>query len=605
MPTVRRLLVTVCYLTAALALAAPAAGQDVVPGELIVRFRAGADAGDRAQALASRRAALRSHLRVAAADLVRLQHGDSVTAAAAAFEGDPDVLYAEPNYRYRVSLIPNDPGFPDAWGLSTISAPSAWDVTTGSNSVTVAVIDTGIQASHLDLAPNIWSNPGEVANGVDDDGNGKVDDLHGWNFVANNASPNDDNGHGTHVAGTVGARGNDAYGVPGVAWNVGLMPLKAADRNGDLTGAAIANSLAYACGEGARIVNGSFGGPGFSSTVKAAIDGCPATLFVFAAGNEGSNNDLAPRYPCAYDSSNLLCVAATDQADVLASFSNYGQTAVDLAAPGVGIVSTVPGGWAFASGTSMATPHVAGAAALLASHRPAYTPIELRNALVNGLDPVPGLVGRIAYAGRLDANAALNAPTTPPAGPPPPAAPPPPADTAPPTDPALTSTSHVPNVRSVDSTIDVTWGGAVDSGSGVDGFSFHWDGAATTTPDTVKDAEESARITTSAPLRPGRYWFHLRTRDNAGNWSAGVHLGPFVIGADGVAQPKRCTVPRLRGKTPRAAARVLKRAGCKLGRVRRVRSSLRKGRIVSQRPRAGRRVGKGTPVVVTVSRGRR
>jgi thermitase len=602
MRTLPRLLVRLCFLTTALALAAPAAAQDAVPGELIVRFAAGADAGERARALSSRRAALGSRLRVAGGDLVRLQEGDSVTAAAAALERDPNVLYAEPNYRYRVSLIPNDPGFADAWGLTTISAPAAWDVTTGSSSVTVAVIDTGIQASHLDLAPNIWSNPGEVANGVDDDGNGRVDDLHGWNFVANNANPNDDNGHGTHVAGTIGARGNDGYGVPGLAWNVGLMSLKAADKNGDLTGAAIANSLAYACGEGARIVNGSFGGPGFSSTVKAVIDGCPATLFVFAAGNEGSNNDLEPRYPCAYDSPNLLCVAATDQADVLASFSNYGQTAVDLAAPGVGIVSTFPGGWAFASGTSMATPHVAGAAALLASYRPAYTAIQIRNALLNGLDPVPGLAGRIAYAGRLDANAALSALTTPPSGPP--AAPPPPADTAPPTDPAVTSTSHVPNVRSVDSTIDATWSGAVDFGSGVDGFSFHWDAAATTTPDAVKDAEESAATTTSVPLRPGRYWFHLRTRDNAGNWSAGVHRGPFVIGAAG-PQPKRCTVPRLRGKTRRAAARVLKRAGCKLGPVRRVRSSLRKGRIVSQRPRAGRRFGKGTPVVVTVSRGRR
>ena len=605
MRALRRLLVTVCCLTSALALAAPAAAQDAVPGELIVRFRAGADAGDRADALAPRQAAVRSHLRVPRTDLVRLQQGDSVTAAAAALERNPDVVYAEPNYRYRVSLIPNDPGFPDAWGLSAISAPAAWDVTTGSSSVAVAVIDSGIQASHPDLAPNVWSNPGEAANGLDDDGNGKVDDLHGWNFVANNASPNDDNGHGTHVAGTVGARGNDAYGVPGIAWNVQLMPLKAADRNGDLDGAAIANSLAYACGEGARIVNGSFAGPGFASTIKAVIDGCPATLFVFAAGNEGSNNDVAPRYPCAYDSANLLCVAATDQADALAFFSNYGQTAVDLGAPGVDILSTYPGGWAFADGTSMAAPHVAGAAALLASHSPAYTAIELRNALLNGLDPVPGLVGRVAYAGRLDANAALSAPTTPPAGPPPPPAPPQSADTAPPADPAVTSTSHVPNVRSADSTIDATWSGAIDFGSGVDGFSFHWDGAATTTPDTVKDAEESVTTTTSRPLGPGRYWFHLRTRDNAGNWSAGVHLGPFVIGGAAVPQPKRCTVPRLRGKTPRAAARVLRRAGCKLGPVRRVRSSLRKGRIVSQRPRAGRRVGKGTPVVVTVSRGRR
>ena len=588
----------------ALAFAASATAEDFVPGDLIVRFRTGAD---RTEVLAHRRAAVRRNLALRGAALIRLQSGDDVRRAAAALERDPDVLYAEPNYVFRTSLVPDDPGFVDTWGLRAISAPAAWDVTTGSTSVTVGVVDTGVAATHPDLAPNIWTNPGETANGLDDDGNGRVDDLHGWDFASGDANPGDDNGHGTHVAGTIGARGNDGYGVPGVAWNVSLMPLKAANAAGLLETAWIADALTYACAKGARIVNGSFGGAG-GATVRAAIDGCPTTLFVFAAGNNGTNNDVSPKYPCAYDAPNILCVAATDDVDDLADFSNYGYDSVDLAAPGVDILSTVPGNvWMMFQGTSMASPHVAGAAALVASHRPSLSPVELKNAILNGLDPVPGLRGYVGYAGRLNANAALTAPTTTairPALPPPPPAPPGPADTTVPTDPALASTSHVPGRPSIDSTVDMTWSGAFDFGSGIDGFSFAWDHASGTVPDTIKDAEESTGQATSAPLAPGTYWFHLRTRDNAGNWSAGTHAGPFVIAPAAVPQPKRCVVPRLRGKTRAAAARVLKRAGCKLGPVKMQRSRMRKGLIVAQRPPAGRKVGKGTPVVVTVSRGR-
>jgi thermitase len=592
---VRRVLAPGLLALLSLCLAAPAAAQEFVPGELLVRFKASAGAADRADALASRRAAGRATLGLPGLALVRLQQGDSVPAAAAALRRDPDVVYAEPNYLFRTSMTPDDPGFTAAWGLSKVSAPAAWDVTAGSGAVTVAVVDTGVAAAHPDLAPNIWANPGEAANGADDDGNGKVDDLHGWNLVGDDANPDDDNGHGTHVAGTIGARGNDGYGVPGVAWNVKLMSLKAADSRGALTSARVADALSYACGEGARIVNGSFGGPSFSSTVKAAIDACPATLFVFAAGNEGINNDASPRYPCSYASPNIVCVGATSQPDNLASFSNRGPVSVDLAAPGVDIVSTVPGNdWRWFSGTSMAAPHVAGAAALVASHRPALSAVELRNALLNGVDPVSGLAGLVGQAGRLNVSSALTAPTTPPV------APPSPPDTAAPTDPAVASSSHLLGVRSSDATVDMIWSGAFDFGSGVDGFSFHWDRAPASAPDTVKDLEESARGTTSAPLARGTYWFHLRTRDNAGNWTSGIHVGPYVIGT-----ARSCTVPRLRGKTRRAATKLLRRAGCKLGSVKRVRSGVKLGRIVSQRPAAGRRVGKGTAVVVTVSRGRR
>jgi PASTA domain len=174
-----------------------------------------------------------------------------------------------------------------------------------------------------------------------------------------------------------------------------------------------------------------------------------------------------------------------------------------------------------------------------------------------------------------------------------------------PTDPAVASTSHVAGVRSIDATVDVTWSGAFDFGSGVDGYSFSWDGSGTSVPDTTKDAEETTAQLTSARLAPGTYWFHIRTRDNAGNWSAGTHAGPFLVAPAAIPQPKRCRVPSVKGKTLRTAAGTLKRAGCKLGPVKRVRSRMRKGRIVAQRPPAGRFVGKGTPVVVTVSRGRR
>jgi len=608
---VPRLFASIFCALLALVLVAPAAAQDYVPGELVVRFKASADAQARAETLAHRRAAVRSNLPLRNVALVRLQQGDSVRAAEAALERDHDVAWASPNYLYETLLTPNDPYFGDAWHLEKIAAPAAWDTTTGSPSVTVAVVDTGFEQTHADLAPNLWTNPAEVANGVDDDGNGKIDDLHGWNFVGNNANPEDDNGHGTHVGATVGARGDDGYGVPGVAWNVGLMPLKAANSQGLFASTSIIGAFAYACGEGARIVNGSFGGTVADDGVSAAIDGCPGSLFVFAAGNSGANNDLAPRFPCAYDLANIICVAATDDFDVLASFSNYGAASVDLAAPGVDILSAYPPhDWAWAAGTSAAAPQVAGAAALLASHRPALTAVELRAALMNGVDKVAGLNGVVGVGGRLNVQKTLTAPTTPPVvyippPPPPPAAPPAPADTTPPTDPAVASTSHVTGQRSIDATVDVTWSGAFDFASGVDGFSFSWDGSSASVPDTTKDAEETANRLTSAPLAPGTYWFHIRTRDNAGNWSAGTHAGPFVIAPAALPQPQRCKVPNVRGKTLRVAAGTLRRAGCKLGPVKRVRSRARKGRIVAQRPPAGRSVGKGTPVVVTISRGRR
>ncbi|MDQ4082603.1 MAG: S8 family serine peptidase, partial [Actinomycetota bacterium] len=293
-----------------------------VPGELIVRFAPDATAAEQADTLRDRGAEVERALPFQRLKLVRLSRGASVHDTAAALERDPDVAYAEPNYvRKLARRIPNDPSFVDLWGLDNtgdadIDAPEAWDFTTGSESIVVAVVDTGIAHTHSDLTGNIWTSPREVANGRDDDANGFVDDVRGWDFVAKDNAPLDDNGHGTHVAGIIGARGDNATGVVGVTWHVKLMPLRAANSAGTLSDADIAAAFRYAGRMGARIVNGSFGSPGFSRTLLEAIEAHPNTLFVFAAGNGGSdgrgdNNDSSPEFPCSYALPNIVCVAAS------------------------------------------------------------------------------------------------------------------------------------------------------------------------------------------------------------------------------------------------------------------------------------------------------
>ena len=340
----------------------PGSEPEFVPGELIVRFKRGVASSERAALRRGRGARLKRGLPVPGLELVDLAPEKSVRSEAARFEREPEVLYAEPNYRYRLAAIPNDARFGELWGLhntgqfvngstgtadADIDAPEAWETTTGSSSVTVAVVDTGVAYDHPDLSPNIWTNPnesggGKESNGVDDDGNGRIDDWRGWDFVSSDNDPRDFNKHGSHVAGTIGGRGNNAQGITGVNWQVGLMPLRACDANGSCTSAGIVSAFAYAGAMGAKVANASFGSAGFSQAQLDAINGAPGTLFVVAAGNEGNNNDVSPRYPCNYAAANVVCVAATDQNDGLASFSNYGATAVDLAAPGVSILSTVP-----------------------------------------------------------------------------------------------------------------------------------------------------------------------------------------------------------------------------------------------------------------------
>jgi subtilisin family serine protease len=331
-----------------------------VPGEVIVKFKSGLPLAERSQALRSRGASLQRLALPAGTVLARIPTGESTASAVHRFERDPRVAWAEPNvYRYG-GAVPNDPLFNQQWGLQNtgqtvdgaagaagadIRAVQAWERTTGSPNVKVAVLDGGINFNQPDLAPNIWHNPGESgagrqSNGVDDDGNGFVDDWRGWDFVQQDNDPSDAFGHGTHVAGIIAARGDNHLGVSGVAWHASIIPVRVLDNTNVGTCADIAAGMEYAVRAGARIVNMSLGSGTPCQAERDVIDGAPNTLFVAAAMNYSIDVDSTPIYPCAYPSPNIICVAATDSSDRLAGFSDYGARSVDLGAPGVSILSS-------------------------------------------------------------------------------------------------------------------------------------------------------------------------------------------------------------------------------------------------------------------------
>jgi subtilisin family serine protease len=653
--------------------------------QLVVRFAQGIEARDRAALAREHGTVLERDLRVANLAVVAVPNGESVSAAAESLEREPGVLYAARNYvRELAAQIPNDPRWGELWGMGRINAPEAWDDTTGSELVTVAVVDTGIADTHPDLVDNIWLNAAEDVDGIDDDGNGYIDDVQGWDFVAEDRNPSDQSGHGTHVAGTIGARGNNGTGVAGVNWRVKLIALRAGSDAG-LADSDIIAAFRYACAKGAKVINGSFGGPGGSPALRDAITACPSALFVFAAGNDGLDNDQDPSYPCAYEAANILCVAASGGDDALPEWSSYGATSVDLAAPGVSILSTSaartpysesfdgltvsgwetggtgswtrtteaaasapfsmtesPGGphadnartwlrrtvpldlrgysscgleyrirsdfdwfdgvwvmtstdttwddddiwsrwsggtgglfdWDYApldltprnsiyfgfelrtdgtgpagdgahiddvsvrcyggtvgvpadyeswDGTSMATPHAAGVAALVLANRPSATVADVRHAILGGVDVLPSLTGKVATGGRLNADRALGGgpPALPQPSPPVPPQPPQPPQPQPPPP----------------------------------------------QPPPLPPAEP-------APSRP-----------------------PAVV---------RCVVPNVKGKTVRTARTTLTRRRCRLGRVTRTYSAkVRTGRIIRQSRRPGARLARGTRMNVVVSRGKR
>ena len=353
-----------------------------VPGEVLVKFR---DEASSSGIQSLNVVAGAKELRVLSVNATmihqyKLEGALSVDEAVLKYRSNPAVEYAEPNYLYWFKTIPNDAQFGSLWGLhnigqvvngtagradADIDAPEAWDISTGSPTVIVAVIDSGIAYDHPDLAPNIWTSPGEIArNGVDDDGNGLVDDVHGWDFHMNDSDPMDpidlnpggNPGHGTHVAGIIAGAGNNGMGGTGVMWTARLMALKAGGVDRSLSTTAIVSAIHYAVANGARVINASFAGPECSRALYDAVSAANAAdvLFVAAAGNEGSDNDNIPSFPANFSApsvcsgqqkaalANVIAVAATDENDQLADFSNFGATAVQVAAPGVRINSTRP-----------------------------------------------------------------------------------------------------------------------------------------------------------------------------------------------------------------------------------------------------------------------
>jgi subtilisin family serine protease/subtilisin-like proprotein convertase family protein len=364
--------------------------------------------------------------------LMKLPQGRSVPSAIGLLQGQPGIRYAEPDWIGEWSAVPNDPDYNRMWAMSNtgqtvngvtgipgadVSAESAWDISTGSTNVIAAIVDSGTDYNHPDLARNMWVNAGEIAgNGVDDDSNGYVDDVRGFDFADGDSDPMDFIGHGTHVTGTVGAVGDNSDGTVGVNWNVSLMACKiGGDFGGPVVSAAI-EAIDYAVAMGAVVSNHSYSVPRTQAMDDAITAARSAGhIVVCAAGNSSFNNDFFPQYPASFRQDNIISVAATDQFDDLAGFSNFGVSSVDIGAPGVNIWSTTPQGgsffyqpnYDFSDGTSMASPMVTGAVALLRSVAPGLSYDEIIDAIYDGADPTASLSGRVSSGSRLNISGAL------------------------------------------------------------------------------------------------------------------------------------------------------------------------------------------------------
>ncbi|MBO0937712.1 S8 family serine peptidase [Fibrella sp. HMF5335] len=418
-------------------------GTDVgyVPGEVLIKFKSGTANDKVLKALAkmkvSKSEKILTKMMEKAGDtdgVILASVPTDVLEAVSQLKGMPEIEYAEPNYIYTTDVTANDTYFSNGslWGMYGpgtspanqygSQAATAWAANkTGSSSVIVGIIDEGWMITHSELAANKWVNPYETVNGKDDDGNGYIDDVNGWDFANNNASVYDDvnDDHGTHVAGTIGAVGGNGAGVAGVCWNVKMIGLKFLGASGGTSANAI-KAIDYLTDMKTRhpslgIVasNNSWGGGGFSQTLQDAIGRANTAniLFVAAAGNGGSdgvgdNNDAVANYPSNYPNANIIAVAALTSAGARASFSNYGATTVDIGAPGQGIWSTVPGtgntfSYASYNGTSMATPHVTGAVALYKSLNPTATAAQIKAAILAAAVPTAALSGKCVTGGRL------------------------------------------------------------------------------------------------------------------------------------------------------------------------------------------------------------
>jgi subtilisin family serine protease len=423
-----------------------------VQGELLVKFKSGtAKASTQKAHQTAGAAVIRSFKIVPDVEQVRLSKGLAVKDAITQYMSNPDVEYAEPNYIRKIAsteVIPSDLYFRDQWALrntgqyaygtegADIKAAEAWRVSTGSYDITIAVLDTGVDYNHNDLASNMGRNLSECNGvaGVDDDTNLFVDDCAGWNFVTcesfedfedrwdisftcsqvstESNDPMDENGHGTHVAGIIGAIGNNQTGVAGVMWRTHILPVRVFNQFGEGTDSDVVRGIDYAVKMGAKVINASWGAYGESLTLYNAISAANShgVLFVAAAGNDSNNNDLTPYYPASYPFGNIISVAATDQNDVRVPFSNFGYTSVDVGAPGTYIISTVPtwldNGYSYLeqdSGTSMAAPHVTGLAGLLYSYYYNFDSTQIRNMILSYVNLIPSLDGWVSSRGRINA----------------------------------------------------------------------------------------------------------------------------------------------------------------------------------------------------------
>ncbi|OFZ16184.1 MAG: hypothetical protein A2X86_13965 [Bdellovibrionales bacterium GWA2_49_15] len=326
-------------------------------------------------------------------------------------EQKDNLAYMEIDSPVSIVQAPDDKLYPDQDSLQRLGIEQAWDLTTGSSSVIVAVSDTGIFTLHEDLANQIWTNFKEIAsNGKDDDGNGFVDDVSGWNFITSTGKPNDDHGHGTHVSGIIGAQGNNHFGVSGVNWNIQIMPLKFLDKNGSGSTSGGISTILYAADNGARILNASWGSSSNSAALKDAIDYAFAKgmVTIAAAGNNSANSDKEPIYPGGTDSDGVIAVASSAAAGQLSSFSNFGALSVHLAAPGSNVLSTyLNNGFTRMSGTSMATPMASGVAGLLLAFDKSLSALELKNGLLNSVIVRASYDGVLITEGDLDASTTL------------------------------------------------------------------------------------------------------------------------------------------------------------------------------------------------------